>query len=367
MREVLMFCISDKVSGGEIYTIELLSGLVEIGWTAHIVGVANSGLEEAVRDRGIDFVPTRLLGPKLGRRTALRLMFSWATQIREFRRIIREYPDATIILQYKLEQLVWAFISDSRQCLYLEHGPIPNMVTMPIVRWFYRRGLRKTKATLAASSPAADALRRLGADPHLIAAGVDDNRREMALAQVDSERRRLRDLTGSDLVGVYAGRITAEKGILDAARICMQSSRLGLVIYGTGPQLDELLSIVEGSTKVKYLGVVADALPSIAASDFSILLTRDPGEGRPLFGIESISVGTPLVGLVGSAATMGLQAEFGLDCVRLISRASVECFEAVIMDLPKRVTAMVPTWRESSSIVSGMLESTSRGSNAGRG
>ena len=352
-----MFCVSDKVSGGEIYTIELLSGLAQLGWNVRLVGIAGSGLEGAVADRNIEFVPTRLLGPKLGKRTAFKLAITWLIQVREFRRIIRAYPHATIILQYKLEQLLWGCMSERRRCVYLEHGPIPEMITKPMIRSIYRRGLRNTSATFAASHPASRALERMGATPYFIAAGVDEQRRLRALASVAEVRQRLGAFVDADCIGIYAGRITAEKGVLDAARLCMESQNLGLVIFGVGPQLGDLQELIAGSGRVRYMGVTNDALPLIAASDFGVLLTRDSGEGRPLFAVESLSVGTPIIGLIGSAAMHGLQREFTADSVRLIAEADSTMFTAALTELPEGVLVDVRTWSEACALAHKVLGS----------
>jgi glycosyltransferase involved in cell wall biosynthesis len=62
---------------------------------------------------------------------------------------------------------------------------------------------------------------------------------------------------------------------------------------------------------VRFLGFVADPLPYLAAADVAVLLSRSPGEGRPLAAVEAGAVGTPVLGLSGSPALEAL-AEEGL-------------------------------------------------------
>lgn len=356
MPEVVMFCVSDKVSGGERYSVDFLNGLSNLGWKTSLVGTEESGLADASRNSEINFVETSRLGPKLGKRTVLRLIFSWVRQVAEFQKIVRSNPQAVIVLQYKLEQLIWATISVRRPCIYLEHGPIPRAIKLPLIRGLYRRGIRRTIATFAASKPAAADLERMGANPHLVLAGVASRRKSEALEGAAAQRVRIANLVRGDLIGVYAGRITTAKGVLRAAEACMASERLGLVIMGDGPQLPELKEMIAGHPNVHYAGIYPDALAMIAAADFSLLLTEDPGEGRPLFAVESVAVGTPVVGLLTSAAMVGLQEEFGNGAVQLISSSTTELIEAAVADLcASELTATVPTWEESAKTASKLM------------
>ena len=356
-----MFCVSDKVSGGERYSIDLLNGLSSIGWKTHLVGNENSGLLDSAANTEIHFISTHRLGPKLGMRTALEIVSSWSKQVAEFKTILAKHPDAILILQYKLEQLIWASLADPRPCVFLEHGPIPRGIKLPFIRSLYRRGIRRTVATLAASKPAVLDLEYMGGKPILILAGVGNARREIALAGAAKERVRLSNLVKANVIGVYAGRITTAKGVLRAAQLIMESQDLGLIILGDGPQLPELKELIRGHPRVRYLGVSDDALTTIAAADFSVLLTQDSGEGRPLFAVESLAVDTPIIGLKTSQAMVDLQEEFSDNTVRLLPEISLEHLMNALGEGHLEVCSDVNTWADAAEIASELiLTSTSR-------
>lgn len=355
MPELLMFCVSDKVSGGERFTLQLLAAMNSLGWETRLVGRADSGLEEAAALAGVRFTGSSRLGPKLGKRTVFRTLWTWSAQRREFLRLLDEYPDAYVILQYKLEQLMWAVSRRDRPCFYLEHGPIPQLIRLPLVRALYRKGLRRSAGTFAASHPATLALREMGGSPVFVAAGMNEERRQDALGARAEKRRMLEAEISAQTIGVYAGRITADKGVLDAAKLCLEAPGVGLAIYGDGPEVGRLKAVVNGSDRVRYMGVVADVLPAMAAADFTILFTRDPGEGRPLSVIESLSVGTPVIGSSASAAMVGVRDEFGAASVQLLQSTSAQEFADALVRLPRAISPEVPSWAGAAVAVSEAL------------
>ena len=322
MRSLQAFCVSEKVSGGELYILELLAAMERLGWSCSIVTGNNTALMKRATEYGIRSSQIRL-GPKLGKKTFFRTICTWPIQLVRLRRHLKRSEFPIVLMQYKLEQLLSAFLPPKGVTVILEHGPVPDLITrIPPVRMLYVRALRRADLVLAASGPAKTSLRTLGVDSRLLLAG-NDPRRVMSATDLRTEHRSvLEDYVGAGILGVYAGRIVANKGVFDAVRLVSGLSGVGLVLFGDGPDADLLRERVADLPNVFYAGPVPDPLPYIAAADFGILLTRDPGEGRPLFGIECLSVGTPLVAVGGSAAIDGLVAEFGPDNVRLIDPTS---------------------------------------------
>ncbi|WP_142056966.1 glycosyltransferase [Pseudarthrobacter sp. B4EP4b] len=322
MRILETFCISEKVSGGELYVLELLVALQRHGWSCSIVTGVNSVLAERASSMGIQSRHIKL-GPKLGKRTLLRIIVSWPIQLIRLQRHFAKSEAGVILLQYKLEQLLSAMLFTKKQTVMLEHGPVPSLITkIAPVRWLYLRALRRASLVLAASSPARESLLSLGVHSVPLLAGNDPKRVTAALESRCDHRTVLESYVGSHVVGVYAGRIVANKGVFDAVSLVAPLEGVGLVIFGEGPDADLLRARISDLPNVHFVGAVSDPLPYIAAADFGILMTKDPGEGRPLFGVECLSVGTPLIGAGGSPAIEGLVEEFGPVDVRVMNSLS---------------------------------------------
>jgi glycosyltransferase involved in cell wall biosynthesis len=355
MRNIRMFCISRRISGGERYSLDLLESLSDQGWDVELVVPNGAELGEVATKRDIRVLSSRI-GPKLGKRTAVRLLLTWPWQLLNFNRFVAVDPDTVLIFQYKLEQLLWALSRVKRKSVMLEHGPIPHMVlSLPVLRHLYKRGLGKADLIVAASVPAQKSLEKLGFDSVLLLAGTDEARVSRANTMEPIARVELESHVSGSAIGIYAGRITRNKGIFEALELIRNMDDVGLVVLGDGPDVDEFRIATANCENVKYLGSVDDALPFIAAADFGFLLTTDPGEGRPLFGIECLSVGTPLIANAESDAVLGLLSEFGPHAIRALSDISHDSVSAAIHELGNSDFTVV-SWGESASSFSAVLE-----------
>ncbi|WP_395398617.1 glycosyltransferase [Arthrobacter sp. UC242_113] len=345
MPKLLAFCVSEKLSGGELFTLELIRSLERIGWQALLLTDKNSALRSRATDMSIANARVSI-GPKLGKRSFVRTLLEWPVKLVRFNRVIRDSPEAVLFLQYKLEQILWALSSLERPSIILEHGPIPSLILrIAPVRSLYIRALKKADLVLAASIPAQDSLRSISVESSLLIAGTDQKRIESARTATQDARSYLEGRVDAVRIGVFAGRITEEKGVLDAVALVEALDDTGLVIFGDGPVVDQLRDAIKSSTKVSYVGPVSDALPYIAAADFGVLLTRDHGEGRPLFGVECVSVGTPLVTRSGSAAIEGLIEEFGEQRIRVLDAVSAEALRS-LLNHPRPRAIDLRTWDE---------------------
>lgn len=318
MKHLEAFCVSEKVSGGELYCLELLGALERLGWSCSLVTGNNQALVERAASVGIRTSEIRL-GPKLGKKTLLRTLCTWPIQLVRFNAHIKAGTSSVVLLQYKLEQLLSAMISMRKVTVILEHGPIPSLITrITPVRYLYIRALSRANLVLAASRPAQEALKALGVDSSLLLAGDDPRRVASAIEGRDKHRVLLEGFVDVETIGVYAGRIVANKGVFDAMSMVSELNGVGLVFFGDGPDAELLQARTADMPNVHFVGPISDPLPYIAAADFGILLTKDPGEGRPLFGVECMSVGTPLIAGSGSAAIDGLVEQFGSANVRVM-------------------------------------------------
>ena len=108
--------------------------------------------------------------------------------------------------------------------------------------------------------------------------------------------------------------------------------------------------------RVRFLGFVDDPLPYLAAADATVLLTRSAGEGRPLLAVESSAVGTPVLGLAGSAALEHLAAEGRAQLVPGTSPATVARGIEALLRKPRRPVC-APSWEQTAGRLLSILGS----------
>ncbi|BCW76821.1 hypothetical protein NicSoilB11_31460 [Arthrobacter sp. NicSoilB11] len=136
-------------------------------------------------------------------------------------------------------------------------------------------------------------------------------------------------------IGIYAGRLTEDKGIVKAAQAIADLPGVGLVIAGSGPSRKKLEEIADSSANIVLLGQITNSMHFAAAADFGILLTSDPGEGRPLFALECVAVGVPVIANVHSAAVDDLIHEVGLGPVLAIDPSAPNSISSAIRTVEK--------------------------------
>jgi glycosyltransferase involved in cell wall biosynthesis len=345
IRSVTFVVVSEILGGGELFTLRLAEGLMsrcDVG----IVGVSGTPVMEEAARRGMRWEQLRL-GRKLGRQTALHN----AAMVLTARRRLRSFVDSRgprdwVVFQYSWEKLLWDGRSRGTRIAVIEHGPPPA----PLLRFgLTRRSLRTTflacDALFAASEPAAIAVKRLsGRSPRPIRAGVDPALTAAAKQNAADVRA---DLNIADEVPllIYAGRLAENKGIFDLLAAARRNPELHLLFLGDGPADKVLRAKAESlGPRVALLGRVDDILPFLAAADATSLLTSDPGEGRPQLAVESVAVGTPVLGSVASAAMAALVAE-GLDGVHLIDTTNAAAVDEGIA----HVLAMEPPCAKAAS------------------
>jgi glycosyltransferase involved in cell wall biosynthesis len=304
--------VSESLGGAELYLVELARALRETGVETVVLGSPESPILEAARSRGLAVGELRI-GRKLSRTTAIANLSRYPLARSRLRDAVREQAASGgwTILQFKWEQILWgAEVAPNRVCL-LEHGPIPRglLVSRSAGRRL-ARALREAALVAAASEPAAASIRDFTArEPlWLPAAG----RRSSPGTGVAAAELRKRYAQTSTLLA-YAGRITRAKGVFEVAALAGEVPGLSIAISGEGPDLDALRSWIRTlgvHDRVHVTGFVDDPVPLLAAADATLLVTTEAGEGRPLAALESLEVGTPVVGLRSSPALRALSAEF---------------------------------------------------------
>ncbi|WP_148611812.1 glycosyltransferase [Nocardioides rubriscoriae] len=335
-RRLLALCVTDVMSGGERYLVRLVEELAADGWDTTIATRPGPLADDLAQRPGIRSVTTQL-GPKLGRSTAVANLGTWRQQREIFDRLITSEKPDVVLLQYKLEQLLWGGRRLGPRFVLLEHGPVPGpILKLPVVRRAYRRSARLADATFAASTVAARDLRTAGAEPCLLPAGVDAPRNVVAAPG----RRR----------GLYAGRLETNKGVLEAIDLVLRSPGFSLTVAGTGTLSDRVAELARlHPESLNYVGYSDDVVGLINTVDFGILLSSDPGEGRPLFALECLASNRPVIGSSATEALQSLWTEFGEERIRLVDAQSLR--DVVLREEWIRpVSVTIPGWDETAKV-----------------
>lgn len=302
---------SEVLGGGELFTIRLASAIAK-KMPVQIVGSENSPVMLAARRAGLETTSLEL-GRKLGARTAIRNFLHFRASQITLDRFIRENPDDLIVFQYKWEELLWGGRHSRDRVAILEHGPVPPKLAQ--VGWARQRlakAFNRAGTIFAVSSPARDSIVEISSrEPALVQAGVDSDLADSAIASRVHVRAELGIAEDSQVVA-FVGRITLDKGILEAVRVLSRKPKLELLVCGEGEGLDEAqaLAIELGvDQRVHWLGWREDAYAILAAAEVLVLLSTSPGEGRPLTALEALAVGTRTVAFDASPALVALAGE----------------------------------------------------------
>lgn len=168
----------------------------------------------------------------------------------------------------------------------------------PQVGWSFRHAA----GVIAVSSSLAQACVRLGAQPQATAVIVTGVDRQVFVPQDRKAARRRLGLPADDKLILYVGRLSEEKGVLDALRAFERLQddanvgvRVRLAYVGDGPLLQRLQQRAAQGGDVIVTGSVDSAGVSqwLAASD--LLTLPSYHEGTPNVVLEALSSGRPVV------------------------------------------------------------------------
>jgi glycosyltransferase involved in cell wall biosynthesis len=356
--KVNLVAVSETLGGAELYLLNLADALGRAGVSASVVGHCGPVLS-AAEQRGLAVSELRI-GRKLSRKTALGDLARYPVARRRLHEFVRveAASGAWTLLQFKWEQILWAGeIAPERACM-LEHGPIPRrLLADPWARRRLQAGLRAAKLVAAVSRPAAEAIRSLCSRAPLWLPAGARQASGSGNGAVASWRRRCAP-TGTLLA--YAGRITRDKGVFEIAALPNQRPGLSVAIAGDGPDLEPLRHWIRSNgvaDRVHLTGFVDDPVPLLEAADVTMLVSSEAGEGRPLAALESIGVGTPVIGLRSSPALRALATEFP-SAVRLAeTREAPELLAAVDAAIAGGCRPQpVGSWDETARTLLGAME-----------
>jgi glycosyltransferase involved in cell wall biosynthesis len=283
---------SEVIGGGELFTTRFVRELSKVA-EARIAGRAGSPIMVEAERTGIDCVELDL-GKKLSSRTAVEnaLRFRWArARLDDF--VAASATDEVFVFQYKWEQLLWGGRDLSRRVAIWEHGPIPKRIVQ--IPWTRSR-LRKALSLKDFS----------GIEPTILHAGFDRRAADDAVGRRDEIRASYGVAPGNTVLA-FVSRVARDKGILDAVRLADRLPGSTLLVGGTGPDLAEAQALAgELGVDARWLGWVENPFEVFSAADLTVLTTTGHGEGRPMAAIESLSVGTPVLGLADTPAMSAL-------------------------------------------------------------
>lgn len=178
---------------------------------------------------------------------------------------------------------------------------VPQWMSDAFHRWIWPRRTALADAVIAPSAELRDLMHRFGvrAPIHVIENGID-------VARYAHPRRRVHQrewgIAPDAVVGIYVGRLSAEKRIDDllrqAATAMQRVPALRLVLVGPGPdreRAERLARRLRIGNRVQFVGPVSfDDVPGhLAAADFFITASRS--EVHPLTILEALAAGLPIV------------------------------------------------------------------------
>jgi glycosyltransferase involved in cell wall biosynthesis len=169
--------------------------------------------------------------------------------------------------------------------------------------------------------------------------GLDENRVEVLPNPAPAERPDgAEDLPPGTLV--FAGRLTAQKGLATALEALVRVPAARLVLVGDGPDraaLEELARETGLDGRVEFRGSRPrrDVLRTLAGADAALLPSE--WENLPHAAIEALAMGTPVVATaVGGVPEIVRDGENGLLVPPRDPQALAEAIERVIGDKPLR-------------------------------
>lgn len=147
--------------GAEYANVDLLNALSERG---HDVALLTDSPELAA---GTNLRVHKLdIGPKLGRRSALRVAFQTPRNLLRLAHALRaERPVAALLVHFKKEQLLCSLLPRrlTGQIVWIEWGPVPQQMRRGPARLIYALAARRARRVLAVSEGTAETVVAAGA------------------------------------------------------------------------------------------------------------------------------------------------------------------------------------------------------------
>lgn len=152
----------------------------------------------------------------------------------------------------------------------------------------YNRGSYRNRVDLFLTP--SDYMRR-----KLVAGGFPEDRIRVNHYGADPELFRPR--FDHDGYVVYGGRLSEEKGVEMVIEVAKQLPDIQFKIVGTGPEEGRLHALAHGNDNIEFVGFRSgDALQEMYRNALAMMIPSRVHENFPLSALESLALGTPVVG-----------------------------------------------------------------------
>jgi glycosyltransferase involved in cell wall biosynthesis len=310
---------SAERGGGEYANVDLLDGLARAGDRVRLI----TNLVDIADGTAVLVTPIDL-GPKLGRKTAGRVALRFPAYVRRLRGVLsataREHAIDTVLLHYKKEQLMSAFLPRGAftRLVWAEWGPLPREFRRGPARLAYVRSARRAAHIVAISEGAKRSLTDAGVPAAKIS--VIPNIVDIEAVRFDAgARTRLRAEWGMDddtfVIGSIARfhRKKRNDVVIDMLDHIVPNGRpVALVLAGEGDDEPALRRrAAHRGPQVRFLttprGYVEDVL---SACDVQVY-APSPTEGAPRSVVLGQLVGRPVIATDGEGVADMLPAGTG--------------------------------------------------------
>ena len=300
--------------GAEYANVDLLDALVARGHDAVLLtNLTDLVAGTDVRVREVD------LGPKLGRRSALRVLLQVPRNLLRLVRVLRaEGPVDALLVGFKNEQLLCSLLPRrlTGTMVWVEWGPLPAAMRRGPVRVLYALAARRAHRILAVSEGTAATVLKAGVPPQKVVTMPD----LVNLHQIEfspSGRADLRRAWGVEDDTLVAGCIARfqkrkRNDVLVDAMAHIEDGVL-LVMAGEGEQEQELRERCAGyEERVRFVANVRGHVDAFLSACDLLAFAPSPTEAdRPRVVVMAQLVGRPILATDTEGATAVRQSGGG--------------------------------------------------------
>lgn len=295
---------SNERGGAEYANVDLLQALAARG---HSVALFTNLPDIAAGTA----VPVRevALGPKLARRSALRVALSAPVTLLRLARALRaERPVTAVLLHFKKEQLLCSLLPRrlTGEIVWAEWGPVPMPMRRGMARWAYDLAARRARRIMAVSA---------GTKRSIVGAGVPAEKVEVVPNLVDvhsvqfdqASRIRLRERWGAGERTLVVGCISRfqrrkRNDVVIDAMEHLQGDVV-LVLAGEGEEEPALRRrAAPQGERVRFEPNVRGHVEAFLSACDVLVFAPSPTEGEPRVIVMSQLVGIPVIATDGEGA-----------------------------------------------------------------
>jgi glycosyltransferase involved in cell wall biosynthesis len=293
----VVVCKSDVSGGAERHMCLLYRGLADRGNSCYLVGSMSGWKDVGLPSRVVE------LGPKWGRRNALRNVARLPGERKSVEEIIRCLDGDVFHVQFKREQIGFTkMLSKYGPVIWTEHGRFPRGSGSGLLAAMYRRAAVHVSLIVCVSEEVATDVGRI-VGPSVNVRVLPNAINTLKITVATPERR----LQARKRFGIgETTRVLAWVGQVNNSKLPLVAAKAGLlfdgttIMAGTGSGDAEVRKITDG-TKVKFLGYQKYPGYIYDAADVFLFTSTGSNEGYPTNTmLEAAAHGLPIVANEGS-------------------------------------------------------------------